>query len=138
MRISILQTILLLLCCYYHNCNGAPIRSRDNFDFTGGSSSINTKSSLLRSKTGVLIGAACWYSLSCLQIVTSGDECLVERFGKYHRKLSPGWHLVLKPFETVSFHVTTREQVLDVPPQQCYTLDNAPLVSHKKLCSIYL
>lgn len=35
--------------------------------------------------------------------------------------------MVLKPFESVSFHVTTREQVLDVPPQQCYTLDNAPL-----------
>ena len=128
MRISILRRLfLLLLCCYYHNCNGAPIRSRGDFDFTGGSSSI-TKS-LFRSKTAAIIGAACWYSLSCLQIVTSGDECLVERFGKYHRKLSPGWHLVFKPFETVSFHVTTREQVLDVPPQQCYTLDNAPLVS---------
>ena len=35
-----------------------------------------------------------------------------------HRKLSPGWHFVFKPFECVSFHVTTREQVLDVPPQQ--------------------
>jgi regulator of protease activity HflC (stomatin/prohibitin superfamily) len=27
----------------------------------------------------------------------------------------------------VSFRATTREQVLDVPPQQCYTLDNAPI-----------
>jgi len=134
MRISILQTMFLLICCYYHNCYGAPIRSRGNdFDFTGGSSSISSKS-LLRSKTTAIIGAVCWYSLSCLQIVTSGDECLVERFGKYHRKLSPGWHLVLKPFETVSFHVTTREQVLDVPPQQCYTLDNAPLVSFCGIC----
>lgn len=60
-------------------------------------------------------------------MVTSGDECLVERLGKYHRKLGPGWHLVFRPFESVSFHVTTREQVLDVPPQQCYTLDNAPI-----------
>ena len=133
MRISTLQTILLLLCCYYHNCNGAPIRSRGNdFDFTGGSSSINK--SIFRSKTAATIGAVCWYTVSCLQIVTSGDECLVERFGKYHRKLGPGWHLVLKPFETVSFHVTTREQVLDVPPQQCYTLDNAPLVSLSEIC----
>jgi len=62
-----------------------------------------------------------------LKIVTTGDECLVERFGKFHRRLGPGWHLVFRPFESVSFHATTREQVLDVPPQQCYTLDNAPL-----------
>ena len=27
----------------------------------------------------------------------------------------------------MSFHATTREQVLDVAPQQCYTLDNAPI-----------
>ena len=135
MHISILQRLfLLLLCCCYQNCNGAPIRSRGNdFDFTGGSSSISTKS-IFRSKTAAVIGTSCWYTLSCLQIVTSGDECLVERFGVYHRKLSPGWHLVFKPFETVSFHVTTREQVLDVPPQQCYTLDNAPLVSLSEIC----
>lgn len=83
---------------------------------------------LLRNKAlATCVAAACWYSFSCLQIVTSGDECLVERLGVFHRKLGPGWHLVLKPFESVSFHVTTRERVLDVPPQQCYTLDNAPI-----------
>jgi len=70
----------------------------------------------------VILGGA-----PCLKIVTTGDECLVERFGQFNRRLGPGWHLVLRPFESVSFHGTTREQVLDVPPQQCYTLDNAPL-----------
>ena len=38
-----------------------------------------------------------------------------------------GWHWLLRPVETVSFRGTTREQILDVPPQQCYTKDNAPL-----------
>ena len=64
---------------------------------------------------------------SCLKVVRSGDECLVERMGKYHRRLGPGWHWIWKPLESVSFHATTREQVLDVPPQQCYTTDNAPI-----------
>mmetsp|Transcript_30319 Transcript_30319/g.34565 ORF Transcript_30319/g.34565 Transcript_30319/m.34565 type:complete len:334 (+) Transcript_30319:22-1023(+) len=64
---------------------------------------------------------------TCLKVVTSGDECLVERLGRYHRRLGPGWHWIWKPFETVSFHVTIREFVMDVPPQQCYTLDNAPI-----------
>ena len=62
-----------------------------------------------------------------LKIVTTGDECLVERFGRFHRRLGPGWHLVAPLIETVSFHDTLREQVLDVPPQQCYTRDNAPI-----------
>ena len=74
-----------------------------------------------------LAAAACCVPLSCLQIITTGDECLVERFGKYNRKLGPGWHLLLPLVESVSFQATTREQVLDVPPQQCYTLDNAPI-----------
>ena len=63
----------------------------------------------------------------CVKVVTTGDECLIERLGKYHSKLDPGWHWISRPFENESFHVTTREQVMDVPPQQCYTLDNAPL-----------
>ena len=68
-----------------------------------------------------------WAGTLCLKVVTTGDECLIERFGKYHRKLEAGWHLVLPFVETISFKSTTREQVLDVPPQQCYTKDNAPL-----------
>ena len=71
-----------------------------------------SKTSFRKKALSTCVVAAAWYSLSCLQIVTSGDECLVERFGKYDHKLGPGWHLVAKPFESVSFHVTTREQVL--------------------------
>lgn len=64
---------------------------------------------------------------SCLKVITTGNECLVERFGRFHRKLSPGYHLIGRPFERISYRATTREQVMDVPPQQCYTLDNAPI-----------
>ena len=74
-----------------------------------------------------LAATVCCVPLFFLKIITTGDECLVERFGKYNRKLGPGWHLILPPFESISFQATTREQVLDVPPQQCYTLDNAPI-----------
>ena len=90
----------------------------------------NPRGVLAISAQGVCIGAGCLaflYTASCVKVVTTGNECLVERFGKYHRKLDPGWHWITRPFETVSFHVTTREQVMDVPPQQCHTVDNAPL-----------
>jgi regulator of protease activity HflC (stomatin/prohibitin superfamily) len=71
------------------------------------------------------VGTAC--CLGCLRIVTSGNEVLVERFGCYHRRWGPGWHFLVPIVEKISFRGTNREQVLDVPPQQCYTLDNAPL-----------
>lgn len=120
-RRCFVKTLALLCCCscYFPN-NGIGVSAYRRDSLYDGSKSFFPK------KLATLTAAAC-YTLSCLQVVTSGDECLVERFGKYHRKLEPGWHLVLKPFESVSFHVTTREQVLDVPPQQCYTLDNAPI-----------
>ena len=72
------------------------------------------------------VATAC-FGFSCLKIVTTGNECLVERFGRFHRKLGPGYHLIGRPVERISYGATTREQVMDVPPQQCYTLDNAPI-----------
>ena len=64
---------------------------------------------------------------SCTTSVSTGNECLVERFGKYHRRLTPGWHVVYWPIESISMKGSLREQVLDVPPQHCYTRDNAPI-----------
>lgn len=62
--------------------------------------------------------ATCAVAAACsLKVVTTGNEALVERLGKYHRKLSAGWHVVVPLFESVSISQTTREQVLDVPPQ---------------------
>jgi len=74
------------------------------------------------------VGAGCLlFGISCLKVIPTGDECLIERFGKYHRKLGAGWHIIAPIVEQASFYGTTREQILDIPPQQCYTLDNAPL-----------
>ena len=105
MRIFVFKTLFILLLTSCSNyCSGVPHsatsynRRSDAFDFTGGSSSSSL--GFLRSKKALCIGALAWYTSSCLQIVTSGDECLVERFGRFHRKLGPGWHLVFKPFET--------------------------------------
>eukprot|EP00558_Chaetoceros_sp_UNC1202_P008976 CAMPEP_0197247482 /NCGR_PEP_ID=MMETSP1429-20130617/29221_1 /TAXON_ID=49237 /ORGANISM="Chaetoceros sp., Strain UNC1202" /LENGTH=311 /DNA_ID=CAMNT_0042708397 /DNA_START=98 /DNA_END=1030 /DNA_ORIENTATION=- len=66
---------------------------------------------------------------SCIKIISTGDECLVERLGKFHRSLGPGLHLIFPPFETISFQDTLREQVLEINPQECFTADNAPLTA---------
>lgn len=75
------------------------------------------------------VSAALCLPLCWTQQVETGRECLVERFGRYHRRLTPGWHLVCSPFETVSMRGSLREQVLDIPSQQCYTRDNAPIMA---------
>lgn len=73
--------------------------------------------------------ATCLAAMYLTEVVTTGNEILVERFGKFHRKIGPGWHLLLKPIDRVSFRCQLREQLLDVPPQQCYTVDNAPITA---------
>jgi len=64
---------------------------------------------------------------ACIKIISTGDQCTVERLGKYHRKMDPGINFMIPFLETISFRDTLREQVLDVPPQECFTLDNAPI-----------
>ncbi|KAG8470222.1 hypothetical protein KFE25_008643 [Diacronema lutheri] len=66
---------------------------------------------------------------TCVLIVSHQDEVLVERLGRFDRKLGAGVHFIAPFFERVSFSATLREQVLDVPPQQCITRDNAPLTA---------
>ncbi|MBD2578425.1 stomatin-like protein [Oscillatoria sp. FACHB-1406] len=67
------------------------------------------------------------YCLLALRTVSEGNEALVERLGKFHRKLSPGLHLVTPLFDTIVVEDTNREKVLDVPPQNTITKDNVSL-----------
>lgn len=78
---------------------------------------------------GACAGAVATIGLAGLKVVTSGNTCLIERMGKYHRQLQPGWHWTVPIIESQSMYGTIREQVLDVPPQQCYTRDNAPVLA---------
>lgn len=57
----------------------------------------------------------------------TGETALVERLGRFSRKLSPGFHLLVPLVDVVRARLTVREQVLDIPPQGCITQDNAPL-----------
>mmetsp|Transcript_7410 Transcript_7410/g.20175 ORF Transcript_7410/g.20175 Transcript_7410/m.20175 type:complete len:504 (-) Transcript_7410:1542-3053(-) len=76
---------------------------------------------------GVLLGAAtAWASV---HVVSQNDELIVERLGKFHAKLGAGLHVLLPLADKVVFKTTLREQVLDVPPQQCLTRDNIPVTA---------
>jgi regulator of protease activity HflC (stomatin/prohibitin superfamily) len=57
-------------------------------------------------------------------IVEMREEVILERFGKYHDTLTPGFHFVIPFIDRVAYRQETREQVLDVPHQKCITKDN--------------
>ena len=57
-------------------------------------------------------------------IVEMREEVILERFGKYHATLTPGFHFVIPFVDRVAYRHEMREQVLDVPHQKCITKDN--------------
>ncbi len=63
-----------------------------------------------------------------VKIVNQGDEALVETLGKYNgRHLKPGLSFIIPFVDRVAYKETVREQVLDIPPQQCITRDNVSI-----------
>ena len=53
------------------------------------------------------------------------DQCvLVERFGQFHRILEPGWHLTIVFADFVRRRISTKQQILDIQPQNVITKDN--------------
>lgn len=68
----------------------------------------------------VLIG----YALGSAKLINQGNEALVERLGQYHRKLKPGLNFIVPLLDQIVMEDTTREQVLDIKPQNVITKDN--------------
>ena len=62
-----------------------------------------------------------------VRVVPQGDVAIVERLGKFHKRLDPGLHLLIPIVDSVRERMTQRERVFDIKPQKCITSDNAPL-----------
>ncbi|MBI2568357.1 MAG: paraslipin [Candidatus Schekmanbacteria bacterium] len=61
-------------------------------------------------------------------IVPTQRAWIVERLGKYHETLQPGFHLVWPFFYRVAYKLDLREEAIEVPPQDCFTKDNVKVV----------
>jgi regulator of protease activity HflC (stomatin/prohibitin superfamily) len=64
------------------------------------------------------------YALGSAKQINQGNEALVERLGRYHRKLKPGLNFIVPFIDQIVMEDTTREQVLDIKPQNVITKDN--------------
>ena len=64
-----------------------------------------------------------------MKIVPQAEEWTVERFGRYVRTLMPGLHIITPFIEKTGRKLTLREVVLDIPPQDVITMDNATVTT---------
>ncbi len=62
--------------------------------------------------------------------VPQGDKWVVQRLGKFHSSLNPGLNFIIPYIDVVAYKVTTKDIVLDIPPQEVITKDNAVLVTN--------
>lgn len=59
-----------------------------------------------------------------IRIVPTKVAYVVERLGRYHKTLGPGFHALLPFFDKVAFVHNLKEETVDIPPQECFTRDN--------------
>lgn len=73
----------------------------------------------------MFVGFAIVLAYKSIQQVPQGYEYTVESFGRYTKTLQPGLHFLMPFMERVGAKLNMMEQVLDVPPQQVISRDNA-------------
>ena len=66
-------------------------------------------------------------AISSIKVVNTGYVYVLERFGQFSKILEPGWHLVIPFADFVRKKISTKQQILDIPPQYVITKDNVKI-----------
>jgi regulator of protease activity HflC (stomatin/prohibitin superfamily) len=72
----------------------------------------------------VVIAGGAYALYRSVQIVPQQTAYIIQRFGKYHRTLDAGPHLIMPGADQIRARVDRREQVISFPPQPVITSDN--------------
>ncbi|MGV3582660.1 MAG: SPFH domain-containing protein [Methylophilus sp.] len=78
----------------------------------------------------ILIFLAIIAIIKGVRIVPQGEEWVVERLGKFAGVLQPGLRLINPVFTKVSYKVTTKDIILEIPEQEVITRDNAVILAN--------
>ena len=65
-----------------------------------------------------------------VRIVPQGEEWVIERLGKFAGILSPGLRVINPVLTKVSYKVTTKDIILEIPEQEVITRDNAVILAN--------
>ena len=65
-----------------------------------------------------------------VRLVPQGSKWVVQRLGKYHTTLNPGLNILIPYVDTISYKVTTKDILLEIPAQEVITKDNASILAN--------
>lgn len=80
--------------------------------------------------SGILIIVVVVLAIKGIRIVPQGEEWVIERLGKFAGVLSPGLNVINPIFTRVSYKVTTKDIILEIPEQEVITRDNAVILAN--------
>ena len=76
---------------------------------------------------GIVLAVIIVILIACIKIVPQAHEYVIEFLGKYKTTWTAGIHIKIPILERIANTVTTKEQVLDSPPQPVITKDNVTM-----------
>lgn len=66
--------------------------------------------------------------LSSIKVVNTGYVYILERLGQFYKTLEPGWHFTIPFADFIRKKVSTKQQILDIEPQNVITKDNVKIL----------
>ena len=77
----------------------------------------------------LMIGLVLVVIFQGIKMVPQGWNWTVQRFGRYVKTLDPGLHLIIPFVDRIGQKKNMMEQVLDIPPQEVISQDNAQVIT---------
>jgi len=72
----------------------------------------------------VLVTLVVLVILRSIKVIPQQNAFVVERLGKFHEVLQPGFNLIIPFFDRVAYKHSLKEAAMDIPEQICITKDN--------------